>query len=164
MYKFSVSNNNNKYGFKILFRWLRLKSIWNDSSRYFGNRLYLVESIVLALWFHVGIVFDIRLFYIESCWSRGPGSTVQCVQSNSSCLIWFHFQTNIVGKIDHFKTCCKINETLTWNDHINTIYIKVSRSLGIICEASVNLPKGLMLTSYFSFIQQYYDYSNIRCA
>ena len=34
-----------------------------------------------------------------------------------------------------------INETLTWNNHIKTIYNKISRSIGIICKGSVNLQK-----------------------
>ena len=35
----------------------------------------------------------------------------------------------------------RINETLTWNDHIKTIYNTASRSLS---KASVNLPKDVM--------------------
>ena len=57
-----------------------------------------------------------------------------------------------------------IHETLTWNGHINTIYNKVYRSLDVIRKASVNLPKSLMFTLYYSLIQPNYDYCNILWA
>ena len=45
-----------------------------------------------------------------------------------------------------------IKETVTWNDHLKTIYSMVSKSLSIFRKDSVNHPKDLMFTVHYILI------------
>ena len=47
------------------------------------------------------------------------------------------------------------------NDHIKTINNKISRTIGLICKYSVNLPNDIKLTFYVSLIRPHCDYCNI---
>ena len=55
-----------------------------------------------------------------------------------------------------------MNETLTWNDHIKTIYKKSYKSLGIIRKASVH-SKDLMFKLILR-VHSDHDYCNILLA
>ena len=65
-----------------------------------------------------------------------------------------------INQVDHTKFLgVIINSSLNWNDHINTICSKVSKSTGILQRTKQNLSAATLL--YQTLIQPYFDYCNI---
>ena len=54
-----------------------------------------------------------------------------------------------------------INSRLTWEDHINILNNKISKSLGIILKARRNLNSDTLFKLYHTLVQPYLDYCNI---
>ena len=64
------------------------------------------------------------------------------------------------------KTSCKflgiiIDNQLRWNDHINYINVKISRSVYILKSVKHVLPSKLLKTLYFTMVQPYLTYGII---
>ena len=54
-----------------------------------------------------------------------------------------------------------INESLTWNEHIQTIKQKVSKSIGIIKRLQYKMPRSVLKILYTSMVAPYLEYCNI---
>ena len=54
-----------------------------------------------------------------------------------------------------------INNKLTWDEHIKTIYNKVSKSIGIIYRIRHNIPSATLINLYHTLVHPYYEYCNI---
>ena len=54
-----------------------------------------------------------------------------------------------------------INIKITWNDHIQLVSCKVSKSIGILSKIRYNLSSEIQLMLYCTLVQPYFDYCNI---
>ena len=54
-----------------------------------------------------------------------------------------------------------ITETLTWDNHINTVCNKVSKGIGIICKIRHLIPRSILVNLYFTLVHPYFQYCNI---
>ena len=54
-----------------------------------------------------------------------------------------------------------INSSLDWNNHINLINIKVSKTIGILKYVKNKLPDNILRSLYFTLVNPYYEYCNI---
>jgi hypothetical protein len=51
-----------------------------------------------------------------------------------------------------------LDSNLSYKDHINYVYTKVSKSVGILYKLSSNVPKDVFMSLYYSFIYPYLTY------
>ena len=79
-------------------------------------------------------------------------------------------KTNLVIKIDGLKieevTKTKflgviLNNTLTWNDHIEMVKCKLSKNIGVIARIRYCVPKAVLLSLYHSLVAPYLQYCNL---
>ena len=54
-----------------------------------------------------------------------------------------------------------IDENVTWKDHTNTIFTKISRNIGIRYRARLIIPRKQLNQLYFSFAHSYLNYANL---
>ena len=54
-----------------------------------------------------------------------------------------------------------LDENLTWRKHINSVNLKVSKSIGILYKARLVLNRPCLIHLYYSFIHSYLNYANI---
>ena len=54
-----------------------------------------------------------------------------------------------------------INSSLDWNNHINLINSKVSKTIGILKYVKNKLPDHILRSLYFTLVNPYYEYCNI---
>ena len=52
-----------------------------------------------------------------------------------------------------------LNETLTWNDHIQLTSVKISRAIGVMGRLRSFLPRSILLTIYHSLIACHFNYN-----
>ena len=57
-----------------------------------------------------------------------------------------------------------IDENITWNDHIDIVEKKISKSIGALYKAKFVLDKKCLKHIYFAFIHSYINYANIAWA
>ena len=51
-----------------------------------------------------------------------------------------------------------VDNKLSWASHINYISKKISKGIGILCQARKYLPKSCLVTLYYSFVYPYLNY------
>ena len=67
-----------------------------------------------------------------------------------------------IEQIEHSKFLgVIINSKLTWQDHIQLVSSKVSKSIGIPSKIRYNLSSEILLMLYRTLVQSYFDYCNI---
>ena len=83
------------------------------------------------------------------------------------------FNVNLVLQTDNViikqVNSCKflgviINSNLTWQDHIETVCKKISKSIGIILTIRKNVPNDVLITLYHTLVIPYFSYCNILWA
>ena len=55
-----------------------------------------------------------------------------------------------------------IDNTLCWKTHIHHVNMKLSKGIGVLAKLRHYLPKKMLRTLYFAFIQPYINYSLIN--
>ena len=54
-----------------------------------------------------------------------------------------------------------INDTLTLDDHIRTVFNKFSRSIVIIHRIANQILKSILVSLYFSLVHPYFEYCKV---
>ena len=71
----------------------------------------------------------------------------------------------LIENIYHIKVLgVFIDENLSWNQHIDIVSSKISKSIGILYKSRDVLSKQCLKQLYFSFIHNYVNYANIAWA
>ena len=58
----------------------------------------------------------------------------------------------------------RINENLTWRDHIHTIENKIAKNIGLLYQGKHYLDENYLKQIYLAYIYVYLNYSNIAWA
>ena len=69
---------------------------------------------------------------------------------------------NVITKVHSSKFLgIIIDDKLKWQEHINAVANKVSKSLGVIYKMRTALPLSILRMLYITLILPYYQYCNI---
>ena len=80
------------------------------------------------------------------------------INNNSELFIY----NNVITKVHYSKVLgIIIDEKLKWQEHINAVANKVSKSLGVIYKMKTALPVSILPMLYSTLILQYYQYCNM---
>ena len=67
-----------------------------------------------------------------------------------------------VEQVNEFKFLgVIITNKLSWDSHIKTIRNKASKSIGIICKVSKNMPWSILRNLYFTLVHPHFEYCNV---